>query len=225
MKFFLDTAHLDDIRRWQELGLVQGVTTNPALLAREGGNPLLHLESVCELVSGPVSAQVTHRDTAAMLVQGRALAGVAPNVVVKVPATADGVRTARTLAEEGVKTNITLTFHPTQAVPFALAGATYLSLIVGRVEDFGLDSREEISNTRALLEELGTDTQLLVASLRNPEQLLAACLGGAHVLTVPPTTWEKVFENPMTLSGLGDFERAWNELPDTARAPYERAGV
>ena len=96
---------------------------------------------------------------------------------------------------------------------------------MGRVEDFGLDSRQEIANTRALLEQLETDTQLLVASLRNPEQLLEACLGGAHVLTVPPSTWDKVFENPLTQAGLGDFQRAWESLPDTARAPYERAGI
>ena len=119
MKFFLDTANLDDIRRWQELGLVHGVTTNPALLAKEGGNPLLHLATVAELVPGPVSAQVTQREANAMLVQGRALAAVAPNIVVKVPATAEGVRTATALTEEGIQTNITLTFHPTQAVPFA----------------------------------------------------------------------------------------------------------
>lgn len=224
MKFFLDTANLDQIRHWQSLGLVQGVTTNPALLAKEGGNPLEHLATVCDLVNGPVSAQVTQSGTNAMIAQGKGLAAIAPNVVVKVPATAEGVQTAQALTDEGIKTNITLTFHPTQAVPFALAGVTYLSLIVGRVEDFGLDSRQEILHTRELLDSLETDTQLLVASLRNPEQLLNACLGGAHVLTVPPTTWDKVFENPMTLSGLGDFQRAWTGLPEDARRPYETVG-
>ncbi|MFT5690421.1 MAG: transaldolase, partial [Planctomycetota bacterium] len=179
MQFFLDTANLDSIRHWQAFGLVDGVTTNPALLAKEGGDPLKHLENVCELVGGPVSAQVTATDTAGMITQGHALSKVRDNVVVKIPATANGYRAAETLVGNGIQCNITLCFQPAQAIPFARLGAAYVSLIVGRTEDFGLNSRDEVARTRQLIDAIGSETKLLVASIRNPTHLTEAIIGGA----------------------------------------------
>ena len=222
MQLFLDTASLADIRRFQALGLVDGLTTNPALLAREGGDPLRHLEVLAELVDGPVSAQVTEREPAAMVRQGRALAELAPNVVVKVPATREGLAAAIELNEARVRCNVTLAFHPAQALAFARIPVAYVSLIVGRTEDFGLDTRAEIARARELFDRLGTTTKLLVASLRNPHHLLEALLGGADVLTVPPATWDLVQQNPLSQQGLEDFARAWTALPAGSREAYER---
>ena len=224
MEFFLDTASLDAIRRWQAFGLVDGCTTNPAILAKEGGDPLRQLGEVCELVDGPVSAPVTCDDPADMVRQGRALAEVAPNVVVKVPATAPGFEAARALVGAGCQVNVTLTFQPAQALPFARIPATYISLIVGRVEDFGHSSLHEIEMARTLLDRLGSPSKLLVASLRNPTQLNEAIAGGADVVTVPPTTWELVYQNPHSLQGERDFQAAWRSLPAEARSAYEQVG-
>jgi transaldolase len=224
MQFFLDTASLDDIRRWQTLGLVEGVTTNPALLAREGGDPLEQLRSVAELVRGPVSAQVTETEPQAMIRQGRALSELAPNIVVKVPATESGYGAAAELARVGVSCNITLTFQPAQAIPFARIPVAYVSLIIGRKDDFGLDSLEEITRARQMLDRLATPTRLLVASIRNPHHLCAAVTGGADVITVPPSTWKLVYENPLSVQGLEDFASAWSGLSPEVRAEYERLG-
>ncbi len=224
MQLFLDTASLADIRRFQALGLVDGVTTNPALLAREGGDPLRQLEEVLKLVDGPVSAQVTEREPAGMVRQGRALAALAPHVVVKVPATAGGLCAAAELTAEGARCNVTLAFHPAQAIAFARVPVAYVSLIVGRTEDFGLETRAEIARARELFDRLGTTTRLLVASLRNPHQLCAAVLGGADVVTVPPATWDLVQQNPLSQQGLEDFGRAWSALAPAARESYERIG-
>ncbi len=225
MEFFLDTASLDAIRRWQAFGLVQGATTNPAILAKEGGDPLDQLRQVAELVDGPVSAQVTHAEAPAMVRQGEALSQVAPNIVVKVPADLEGLAAARELKEKGVSCNITLTFQPAQAIAFAKVPVAYVSLIIGRVDDFGLSSVEEIANARAMLDKLETPTKLLAASLRNPTQIIAAVNGGADVVTVPPSTWELVHQNPLTLQGEQDFAAAWEELPAEARRAYENLGT
>lgn len=224
MQFFLDTASLDAIRRWQAFGLVDGCTTNPALLAKEGGDPLRQLEEVAELVAGPVSAQVTCDDAPGMTRQGRALAEVAPNIVVKVPATQPGFAAARELSGAGCKVNVTLAFQPSQALPFARIPVAYVSLILGRVEDFGHSSVHEVEIARALFDRLKTPTKLLVASLRNPTQLNAAVAGGADVVTVPPSTWELVYANPHSLQGERDFAAAWHGLPESARRAYEQLG-
>jgi transaldolase len=225
MRFFLDTADLDAIRRWRELGLVEGATTNPALLARAGVDPLERLRQVAELVPGPVSAQVTHEGARAMIAQGRALAAVAPNVVVKVPATVEGHRAAAALAAEGIDCNVTLAFHPAQLLPFARVPVAFVSLIVGRVEDFGLTLRDEIRRAREVLDRLESPTRLLVASLRNPTHVCDAIAGGADAVTVPPSTWELVLENPLTRQGQADFARAWSELAPEVRGEYERLGT
>ena len=224
MQFFLDTASLDAIRRWQALGLVDGGTTNPAILAKEGGDPLAQLREVAELIDGPVSAQVTCTDAPGMVRQGRALAEVAGNIVVKVPSTVTGLAAARELTAAGCDVNITLTFQPTQALAFARIPVAYVSLIVGRVEDFGHSSLHEVEIARELLDRLESPTKLLVASLRNPTQLNAAIAGGADVVTVPPATWNVVYQNPHTLQGERDFAAAWSSLPLAARREYEQLG-
>ncbi|NNL66819.1 MAG: fructose-6-phosphate aldolase [Myxococcales bacterium] len=224
LQFFLDTASLDEIRRWQAIGLVQGVTTNPALLAKEGGDPLEQLRRVAELVEGPVSAQVTRSESAGMVPQGRALARVAPNVVVKVPATLEGFRAAQQLTDDGIVCNITLAFDPSQGIPFARIPVGYLSLILGRVEDFGEQHAAYVARCREMLDALGSPTRLLVASLRNPHHLQAAISGGADVVTVPPATWNHVHANPLTQQGERDFMTSWQTLDPTLRGPYERLG-
>ena len=224
LEFFLDTASLDEIRRWQAFGLVEGVTTNPALLAKEGGDPLDQLVRVADAVAGPVSAQVTSTEAAEMIPQGRALARLAPNIVVKVPATLEGYRAAEALTGDGIPCNITLAFDPAQGIPFARLGVAYLSLILGRVEDFGEQHATAVGQCRRMLDALGSPTRLLVASLRNPHHLEAAIGGGADVVTVPPATWTNVHANPLTLQGERDFHAAWKTLDATSRASYERLG-
>jgi transaldolase len=225
MRFFLDTANLFEIKRWERFGVVDGVTTNPALLAREGGDPLVELTKIAAAVDGPVSAQVTQVEAAAMVRQGRTLAAIADNVVVKVPATMEGYRAASELAAHGIACNVTLTFQPPQAIPFARIPVAYVSLIVGRVEDFGYSNREEIQRARHIFDRLATPTRLLVASIRNGHQLTEAMLGGADVVTVPPSSWSAIYDNPLTTQGQEDFFRAWSSLSDDQRAGYETVGA
>jgi transaldolase len=224
VQLFLDTASLDDIRRWKTFGLVDGVTTNPALLAREGGDPLEQLVRVADVVPGPVSAQVTEPAAADMVVQGRALARLAPNVVVKVPATLEGFRAAQVLSGEGIPCNVTLAFDAAQGIPFARLPVAYLSLILGRVEDFGEQHATYVQRAREMLDALASPTKLLVASLRNPHHLRAALAGGADVVTVPPSTWANVHANPHTLQGERDFRTSWGTLDPDARRAYEQVG-
>ena len=224
MKLFLDTASLAEVERLAPLGVVDGVTTNPALLAREEGEPLEVLRALAGQVAGPVSAQVTHGEVKEMVAQGRALAALAPNVVVKLPANRAGLEAARALAAESIETNVTLLFEPAQLVAFARVPVTYVSLIHGRSEDFGLGEVERVASAARLLERLGSPTKLLVASVRNPGHLRAAVEGGAHVATVPPSTWDLVFDHPLTGRGLEDFARSWLAVPEPRRRGYDAAG-
>ena len=225
MKFFLDTASLDQIRYWSENGLVDGVTTNPALLAREGVDALSQLSAIAELVSGPVSAQVTVSDAGGMVRQGERLAAIAHNVVVKLPATVSGLESARHLRKRGVSVNVTLGFDASQSIAFARVPVEYFSLVIGRVEDFGSDSLEQIAEARALIDNMGSPTELLVASIRNPIHLRAAIVSGADIVTVPPATWTNLFANPNTLQGLSDFSAAWSTLDEGLRDDYESLAV
>lgn len=222
MKFFLDTASLTEIEKWQQFGLVEGVTTNPALLASEGHAPLEQLKEVARVVAGPVSAQVTYDTHEKMIVQGRALSRLAENIVVKFSNTVEGYLAAKDLVAEGRRCNITLTFDPVQAIPFCRLPATFVSLIIGRVEDFGLRSIELVQQLRDTLDLLGSPTQLLVASIRNSHHLMAALRGKADIVTVPPTTWTNIYNNPLTLAGELDFFRAWKTLPEALRKNYEQ---
>jgi transaldolase len=224
MEFFLDTASLEDIKKWEPFGVVQGATTNPTLLSKEGRDPLAQLQAVAAAVQGPVSAQVTHDTHEKMVRQGRALSQVAKNIVVKLPCNAEGFLAAKELVAEGVRLNITLTFDPAQAVPFCKLPVTYVSLIIGRVEDFGLNSRGFARDLRDVLDKLKSPTKLLVASIRNPHHLREAILAGADVITVPPSTWSNLYSHPLTTTGEEDFFTAWRTLPEPMRKAYEQLG-
>ncbi|KKU56234.1 MAG: putative transaldolase [Parcubacteria group bacterium GW2011_GWA1_47_11] len=224
ISFFLDTASLADIAYWKEFGVVEGVTTNPALLAKEGGDPLQQLKAVAALVDGPVSAEVTCTDAADMIRQGLGLSALAPNIVIKLPALPQGYFAARELKRRGIKLNITLTFQPAQAIPFLKLNPDFVSLIVGRVEDFGLDSVPLIKEMRDTIDSLGSTTKLLTASIRNPSHLTAAVNGGSHAVTVPPSTWKLILSNPLSVRGEQDFMESWKSLDGHLRKGYETIG-
>lgn len=221
MKIFLDSASLDEIRIWAERGLVDGVTTNPALLAREGADPLVQIKKIASIVSGPVSAQVTRSAVGEMVQQGSRLAAIGKNIVVKLPASIAGLDAAIRLHGLGIRINITLGFDAAQIVPFARVPVDFFSLIVGRVEDFGSNSSKQIAEARALLDQTGSVTELLVASIRNPTHLRAAIIGGADAVTVPPAAWTSIFSHPNTLQGIADFSVAWETLAQTLRTGYD----
>ncbi len=221
MEFFLDTASIDEINRYKELGLVDGVTTNPQLLSKEGRDPLEQVREIASIVSGPISVEVTHTEPQRMVEQARGLARLAENMVIKVPASMVGLTVARRLKGEGIRTNITLVFHPSQAAPFIKMGAEFVSLFVGRVEDFGLDNTEHIRRMRSMIDETKSPTRLLAASIRNPDYLVAAITGGAHAVTVPPVCWEKVYNNPLFNQGEAEFLESWRRLPPGVREGYE----
>jgi transaldolase len=193
------------------------------LLSKEGNDPLEQLRQITEIVCGPVSAQVTQTEPEDMVRQGLALSKVAENVIIKVPATKNGLLAARGLTDKGVNCNITLTFHPCQSLPFLKIPVAYVSLIVGRIEDFGLDTTGRVEEMRVLIDRMGVDTKLLVASLRDPGQLLEAVGMGADVVTVPPATWDTVYSNPITAAGAADFMNMWHSLPNTVREAYENS--
>jgi transaldolase len=224
MQLFLDTASLADVERFAPLGVIDGVTTNPALLAREDGDPVTQLRAIASRVAGPVSAQVTHGDAKEMTAQGRALAAIAPNIVVKLPAVRGGLEAARALAAERIAVNVTLAFDPSQVIAFARVPVAYLSLIYARTEDFGAREIERIASARRLLDQMHSPTKLLVASVRNPKHLCDAIEGGADVVTIPPSTWDLVFDNPYTTRGLDDFGRSWQSLPEPRRRAYDALG-
>ena len=227
MEFFLDTASIAEIKKWKKLDVVNGVTTNPTLLSKEGNEPLEQLKEITKLVQGPVSAQVTTKDHQGMIIQGKALQNISKNILVKVPSTIQGYLAAKELSENGVNINITLNFNAAQIIPFCQIPVSYVSLIIGRVGDFGIimDNKTRISQARIVIDKLNSSTKLLAASIRNPEQLSQAIVEGAHTITVPPSTWELVYNNPLTISGENDFFTAWNQLPEKIREKYEKLSL
>ncbi len=224
MKFFIDTADLDEIKALAATGLVDGVTTNPSLVAKTGRSFLEVVEEICGVVSGPVSAEVTATDHATMLAEGRHLAQVAPNVAVKVPLTMDGLMTCKALSDEGVPVNVTLCFSAGQALLAAKAGAAFISPFVGRLDDVGQDGMEliaEIVEIYANYPEL--KTEVLVASVRGVKHVVEAARMGADVATVPPAVLRALFHHPLTDKGLAAFLADWEKtgqsiLPQQAAA-------
>ncbi len=221
MEFFLDTASIKDIEHYMQLGLVDGVTTNPALLAKEGRDPLKQVKEITSIVSGPVSVEVTYTEPEKMIKHAGKLSSIAENVVIKVPGSMAGLAVARQLKKDGIKTNITLIFHATQALPFIGLGADYVSVFIGRVEDFGLNNVKLIGDTAKAIAQMGSSTKLISASMRNPIYLLDAVLGGSDVITVPPSCWEKVYMNPLFELGEKQFLESWKKLPAEVRKKYE----
>lgn len=209
MDFFLDTADIAEIERGLEWGMVDGVTTNPTLIARQGKPYLPTVKAIAELVPGPVSGEVLATDYAGILDQGRRLAGLAENVVVKVPLGPPGLRAVRQFTEEGIRTNVTLCFSAGQALLSAKAGATYISPFVGRLDDLGADGMELIEEIVDIYGNYGFSTNVLVASVRNPLHVVTSARLGADVATIPFKTLEQLYRHPLTDRGLDQFLADW----------------
>ncbi len=212
MKFFIDTANLDEIREANELGLIDGVTTNPSLVAKEANIDFKeHLAKICEIVSGDVSAEVTALDAAGMLEEGRDLAKIAPNIVIKCPLTLEGLKATRTFREEGTKVNVTLCFSAAQAILAAKAGASYISPFIGRLDDIGQNGMQLISDIVQIYDNYGYATEVLAASIRHPMHIVDAALLGAHVATIPFKVIQQLVKHPLTDKGLDTFTSDWGK--------------
>lgn len=222
MKFFLDTASIKEIKIWKNFGLVDGITTNPSLLSKEGADPLIQLKQITKIVNGPVSAQVTETQSEDMIKQGIRLKKIAKNIIIKLPSTLEGLLAAKVLTKKKIKTNITLGFQPSQIIPFAKLNVTYFSLFLGRTEDYGFSNVISISETKKIIKKLNSNTKLLVASIRNSDHLKQAAINGADVITIPPKTWSEVYNNKYTLMGDKDFHNSWINLSQEVRKEYEK---
>ncbi|HTK36254.1 MAG TPA: fructose-6-phosphate aldolase [Caulobacteraceae bacterium] len=209
MQLFLDTADIGLLRELSATGLVDGVTTNPSIIAKAGKNFLTTIAEICEVISGPVSAEVAATDAAAMLAEGEKLARIASNVVVKVPLTWEGLKTTQALSEQGIQTNVTLCFSAVQAMMAAKAGATYVSPFIGRLDDHGADGMDLIHEIRAIYDTYDFDTEILAASIRSPAHVKAAALAGADCATIPPTVFLDLVKHPLTEKGLETFISDW----------------
>lgn len=210
MQFFVDTADIDDIRDLAATGLLDGVTTNPSLVAKSGRDFFDVLNDICAVVDGPVSAEVTATDHQTMLVQGRKLAATANNIAVKVPLTWDGLKACKALRADGTMVNVTLCFSAAQALLAAKAGATFISPFVGRLDDIGQDGIDLIQDIRTIYDNYPTlETKILVASIRHPTHVLQSALIGADVCTVPPDVLRKLAQHPLTDKGLAAFLADW----------------
>ena len=209
MQLFLDTTDVAVLKDLAATGLVDGVTTNPSLIAKSGRNMLEVIAEICDLVEGPVSAEVAATQSEQMLAEGRKLAGIATNVVVKVPLTRDGLMATREFAREGIQTNVTLCFSAAQAMLAAKAGATYISPFIGRLDDHGADGMDLITEIRAIYDNYDFDTEILAASVRSPAHVTAAALAGADCCTIPPATFLDLFKHPLTDRGLEAFLKDW----------------
>ena len=213
MKFFIDTANLDEIREAHKFGLVDGVTTNPSLCAKVGIKTDKQFEKlirdICELVQGPVSAEVTATDEAGMLAQARHLAKIHEWVAVKVPMTPDGLKATRILAEEDIRVNVTLIFQPLQAMLAAKAGAAYVSPFIGRLDDISHRGMETVEQILTIFENYGFDTEIIVASVRHPLHVLEGALAGADIATIPYGVMMQLIKHPLTDTGLKKFLEDW----------------
>jgi transaldolase len=221
MKIFIDTAEIQEIRRAARAGLIDGVTTNPSLLSKVvgAGNVADYMKEVTDAVDGPVSLEVLATDSDGMLTQGRDLAAMADNVVIKVPLTEDGLVATRRLRAEGIGVNVTLCFSPSQALLAAKAGATFISPFVGRLDDISHQGIELIAQIREIYDNYGYDTEILVASIRHPLHFVEAAMIGADIATIPPAVLWKLLEHPLTDRGievfLRDAQKAQIEIPST----------
>ena len=209
MQFFVDTAEIADIKKLHEMGLLDGVTTNPSLVAKSGRDFKEVIKEICSVVPGPVSAEVASMDYDTMVKEGEVLSKLADNVVVKLPLTLDGLRACKMFSGKGVKTNVTLCFSPNQALLAAKCGATYISPFIGRLDDINLDGVELIEQIRTIYDNYDYTTQILAASIRTPYHITEVALAGADVATIPPAVIYKLADHPLTKSGLEQFVKDW----------------
>jgi len=211
MKFFIDTANITEIRELAETGMVDGVTTNPSLIAKSGQVFTDTIREICSIIDGPVSAEVTATDAPTMIEEGHKLAKIAKNVVIKVPLTRDGLKTCKALSDEGIMVNVTLCFSSAQAILAAKVGASFISPFVGRLDDTGLDGMDLISDICNIYNNYPSFvTQILVASVRSPKHVVDAASLGADVITLPPSTLRQLYNHPLTDNGLDSFLKDWD---------------
>lgn len=215
MKFFIDTANLDQIKEAASMGVLDGVTTNPSLLAKEGKDPVETYKAICEIVDGPVSAEVISIDKEGMLKEAHELAKIHKNIVVKIPLIKEGMQAVKILSSEGIKTNVTLCFSPVQALFAARAGASYISPFVGRLDDISTSGMELIGQIVQIYNNYAFDTEVLVASVRHPMHLVEAALMGADIATIPFKVIEQMLKHPLTDKGiegfLSDYKKAFSK--------------
>ncbi len=209
MQIFIDTAEVDVLREFAELGLVDGVTTNPSLIAKGGRNFLEVVAEIASFIDGPISAEVSATDADTMIREGQKLAGLAPNVVVKVPLTFEGLKATRELAVQGISTNVTLCFSVAQALLAAKAGASFISPFIGRLDDYGAEGSDLIQEIRIVYDNYEYDTEILAASIRNMAHVKEAALAGADCATIPPNVFRELIKHPLTEKGLQQFNEDW----------------
>jgi transaldolase len=226
MKFFIDTADLAEIRDLAATGLLDGVTTNPSLVAKTGRDFLEVVREICQVVPGPVSAEVTATETAGMIAEGRKLAALARNVAVKVPLTPNGLKACKALSSEGTMVNVTLCFSAAQAILAAKAGASFVSPFVGRLDDVGATGMSLIAEIVAIYRQYPAfKTEVLVASVRNPLHVVEAAKLGAHVATIPPNVLRQMFAHPLTDKGLQAFLADWAKTGQSILGPEKKLGA
>jgi len=212
MKFFIDTANLEQIKEMQELGIIDGVTTNPTLLAKEGADPIEQLKKICKIIDGPVSGEVIGLTTEEMVKEERELVKIAPNIIIKIPFTQNGIKAVKILESEGIKTNVTLVFSQNQVLIAAKAGASYISPFIGRLMDNGQNEIDFLCETMDILNAYDFKSELIVASVRNTRHVIEAAKIGAHIATIPFSVLEKMFRHPNTDQGLDSFLKDWEKL-------------
>jgi transaldolase len=214
MKIFLDTANLESIRKFNDMGLLDGITTNPSLMSKEGGNPKDIMEEITKIIKGDVSLEVVSTEYSGMIEEGKRLRQYGKNVVVKVPMTPDGLKACKHLTSEGIPVNVTLIFSPNQALLAAKSGAKYVSPFIGRLDDIGKDGMNLISDIKQIFSNYKDDfkTQILVASIRHPIHVIDAAKIGADVVTLPPAVLDKMLQHPLTDIGLDNFLSDWEKL-------------
>ncbi|MFX0082900.1 MAG: fructose-6-phosphate aldolase [Candidatus Hodarchaeota archaeon] len=212
MKFFIDTANLKQIKEMQQLGIIDGVTTNPTLLSREGVEPVEQLKKICEIVDGPVSAEVIGLNTEEMVKEARELAKLASNIVIKIPMTKEGIKAVKILEAEGIKTNVTLVFSQNQVLIAAKAGASYISPFIGRLMDNGQNEIDMLWETMDIINAYDFKSEIIVASIRNARHVIESAKMGAHIATIPFPVLEKMFIHPNTEKGLDAFLKDWEKL-------------
>ncbi|OQX63744.1 MAG: fructose-6-phosphate aldolase [Desulfococcus sp. 4484_241] len=211
MKFFIDTANIDEIKEAVSMGMADGVTTNPSLIAREGRDFETIIKDICAVVDGPISAEVISLDTDGMVSEAEKLAAIHENIVIKIPMTVDGLKAVRLLAARGIKTNVTLVFSPLQALMAAKAGATYVSPFVGRLDDLSSDGMVLVEQIVDIYDNYAFDTEIIVASIRNPLHVLESALMGADIATIPFGVLKKLAAHPLTDRGIDAFMADWKK--------------
>ena len=213
MKFFIDTANVGEIQKAHDMGLIDGVTTNPTLISREGRDFRPLVSEICEIVDGPVSVEAVSAKSEDLIAEARTLSKIHENIVVKIPMTLDGLHSVRTLASEGISTNVTLIFSPTQALLAAKAGATFASPFIGRLDDVSHVGMDLVEQIITIYDNYDFDTQVIVASIRNPIHVLEAALMGADIATIPYKVLEQLARHPLTDVGIERFLEDWKKIP------------